>query len=128
MTAVVAVTGVLAGCGASDETKVRATLSALARATAKKDYRALCEDIFASVLVERVEELGLPCERAMRIGLKGVRRPTLKVLSVRIADDQADARVRSGARGQRPSTDTVHLVKQSGDWRVSSLRVPTSPH
>jgi hypothetical protein len=118
----------LGGCGASDDSQVRDTLAKLARATAHKDYKTLCRKVFAHVLVQRVTSIGLPCERAMSIGLDNVRRPRLKVLSVHVEGGQADAQVRSSARGEKSSVDTVHLIKENGEWRVSSLITPQAPH
>ena len=126
--AVAAVTGGLAACGQSEESKVRGTLAQLARATAKKDYRTLCQKVFAPSLVARIATIGLPCDRAMGIGLADVQRPRLRVLSVTVDGNQADARVRSTARGEKASVDTIHLIKQKGEWRVSSLVVPGPPH
>ena len=35
--------------------------------------------------------------------------------------DTATAEVRSSAEGQRPSEDTVELVRVDGRWRIASL-------
>ena len=126
--AVAVLTGGLGGCGANDESQVRDTLATLARATAHKDYRTLCR----KVLRPRrwcggSPPIGLPCERAMGIGLGNVRAPRLKVLSVKVDGGQADAQVRSSARGEKSSVDTVHLIKEDGHWRVSSLITPQAP-
>jgi hypothetical protein len=114
----------LAACGDSDEEKVRDTLDRFATATREKDYQALCDDLFARALVRQVRSVGLPCEVALRTGLGQVRRPTLTVRSVEVNDDGALARVRTGAAGQKPSEDTVRLVKEDDDWRVASLAAP----
>ena len=126
--AVAVLTAGLGGCGSSDESQVRDTLATLARATSHKDYKTLCRKVFARVLVQRVTSIGLPCERAMGIGLGNVRAPRLKVLSVKVDGGQADAQVRSSARGEKSSVDTVHLIKEDGHWRVSSLITPQAPH
>jgi hypothetical protein len=118
----------LAACGASAEDRVRSTLDDLSRATARKDYPTLCQKVFAKVLVERISSIGLPCEKAMSIGLGSRRRPRLRVLSVEVDGNQANAEVRSSARGEKPSVDTVHLVEEGGDWRVSALIEPGPPH
>ena len=50
---------VVAGCGdsgPSDEEQVRATLTAFTRATAAKDYQALCDRVFAPDLVKKLSE------------------------------------------------------------------------
>lgn len=121
----------LAGCGGSrepsDEEKVRATLSAFADATAKKDYQRLCDDIFARELLRGISEIGLPCEVAMRQSLEDVDNPRLTVGRVSVRGKRASAEVRTSADGQAPSRDTVRLVKVGNGWRVSSLSDPEGP-
>jgi len=116
----------LAGCGDDDDGPppdrlVRATLADFGRATAAKDYKALCSRILAPALVEQVTSIGLPCEVALRQGLGTVRQPRLTVGRVQVQGDRATAEVRSSAAGQEPSRDTVELQRVAGRWRISSL-------
>ena len=121
----------LTGCGGtrepSDEEKVRATLSAFADATAKKDYQRLCDEVFARELLRGISEIGLPCEVAMRNSLEDVENPRLTVGRVSVDGKRASAEVRTSADGQAPSRDTVRLVKAGDGWRVSSLSDPEGP-
>lgn len=103
------------------EEQVRETLDRYAQATREKDYQTLCDDLYASDLVERTRAAGLPCEVALRTGLEDRQNPQLQVLSVDVTGDTAAARVRSTAVGEVPSVDTVGLVKEDGDWKVASL-------
>ena len=118
------------GCGASDEQRVRTTLDHFTRAAADRDYQALCGELLSRDLVARVEEVGLPCEVALSKALQGVAHPRLDVRKVRIDGSTAFALVRTTARGQRASTDTVRLSKENGSWRIASLAGtgPPSPH
>lgn len=114
----------LAGCGESEpspEAQVRQTLTDFGRATSAKDYRALCEEIFAPQLVQELDQVGLPCEVAMRQSLEDVEDPSITVGEITVTDARASAEVRSSAKGQRPSQDTVGLVELDGAWRISSL-------
>ncbi len=114
----------LAGCGESEpspEQQVRRTLTDFGRATSAKDYRALCEEIFAPQLVEELKQVGLPCELAMQQSLEDVEDASITVGKVRVTEKGASAEVRSSAKGQRPSQDTVELVEVDGTWRISSL-------
>lgn len=104
---------------ASEE--VRETLDRYAAATRDKDYQTLCDDLYATELVERIRAAGLPCEVALRTGLEDRQNPQLEVSRVEVAGDTANARVRSTAGGEVPSVDTVTLVKEDDGWRVSSL-------
>ena len=56
----------IAGCGASgptDEEQVRTTLTAFTRATASKDYQALCDRLLAPSLIDDLKKIGLPSRR-----------------------------------------------------------------
>ena len=114
----------LAGCGdsgPSDEQQIRSTLDQFAQATAAKDYGELCQKVFAPKLVETLEQIGLPCEQALRKGFEGVKEPQISVGKVTVDGDNAKAEVRSSAEGQKPSQDTVELARVNGAWRISSL-------
>ena len=60
-------------------------------------------------------------------GLTGVRSPHLTVRRIRINGDVALAEVKSSAAGQPASQDTIRLVRQGDDWRVSTLSGPQPP-
>ncbi len=111
-----------AGCSSeSDEEKVRATLQRFADATARKDYQALCDDLFATKLVEEVRR-SIPCELALkRSDLATAQKPKLEVGTVKVEGDRATADVRSSAANQRPSRDTVELIREGDEWRIISL-------
>jgi hypothetical protein len=114
----------LAACGESEpspEQQVRATLRSFERATAAKDYQALCDRIFAPDLVEELGQVGLPCEVAMQQSLEEVEDPTLTIGRINVEQDEASAEVRSSAKGQTPSRDTIRLVQVDGGWRIASL-------
>jgi hypothetical protein len=108
----------------TEETAVRAALGKLAKATASHDYRALCDDLLAPALVRQIETAAVPCRDALRAGLGTVKRPRLTVRSVQVRKSRATARVHTSATGQKPSDDTVTLVKVDGEWRVASLASP----
>ncbi len=125
MRATIAAAAVLAqaGCGSpSQEDQVRSTLKTFAAAVADKDYERICNDLLAQELVSKVTAVGLSCPDALSRGLGSAQRPTLKVLSVKVRSDKlAMATVRTGAANQRPSTDSVRVVKEKGSWRIGSL-------
>jgi hypothetical protein len=121
---------VLAGCGDSgptDEEQVRTTLTAFSRATAAKDYQALCDRILAPSLIDDVKQIGLPCEIALQQGLGDVRQPRLIVGAVTVKGKSAVAEVRTSAEGQAPSKDSIRLVRTDAGWRIASLGRPAPP-
>ncbi len=128
LTLVMALTGV--GCGESeptDEEQVRSTLTAFSRATAAKDYQALCDRLLAPSLIADLKKIGLPCEIALQQGLGDVKQPRLIVGDVTVDGKRATAEVRSSAEGQAPSKDTVELERTDDGWRISSLTTPSEP-
>lgn len=111
----------LTACGTDEEAEVRDTLDAFAQATAQKDYQRLCDELFAASLVQQVTKV-LPCEQALsRSDLATATDPKLEVQSVTVEGESATAKVRSSAANQKPSSDTVKLAKEDGEWRVVSL-------
>jgi hypothetical protein len=112
---------VVAGCGQSDQDKVRDTLATFEKATAAHDYKTLCTKVLAKQLVQRLSNVGLPCDIALQRGLAGVTSPQLTVLRVKVRGDVALAVVRSAAAGQPASRDTIRLVREGDGWRVSTL-------
>ena len=71
----------LAGCGSdpSPQEQVRDTLDEFGRATAAKDYQALCDRVFAPQLVGKLTQVGLPCEVAMQRSFEDVENPRLTI-------------------------------------------------
>jgi hypothetical protein len=120
----------IAGCGESeptDEEQVRTTLTAFSRATAAKDYQALCDKLLAPSLISDLKKIGLPCEIALQQGLGDVRQPRLIVGQVTVKGKTAVAEVRTTAEGETPSKDTVELERTEAGWRIASLSTPSEP-
>ena len=116
----------LAGCGdegPSTQEQVRSTLDEFARAMTAKDYQSLCDKVLAPRLIEKLQQVGLPCEIAMQRAFQDVKNPRLTIGKITVAKDEksATAEVRTSASGQAPSQDTVELVPVKDGWRVSTL-------
>ncbi|HEX3318159.1 MAG TPA: hypothetical protein VHR88_09075 [Solirubrobacteraceae bacterium] len=112
---------------AQDRAAVRGTLVKLERATAAHDYATMCNQVLARELIARVAGAGLPCQTALKLGLRGVRQPHLQVTTIKVSGNRALAQVYSAAKGQRAATDVVQLVRERGAWRVASLAGPQPP-
>ena len=110
------------GCSQeSDEEQVRSTLQRFADATARKDYQALCDDLFATKLVEEVRR-SVACELALKNSSLGdAQKPKLEVRTVKVDGDRATAEVKSSAANQPASNDTVELIREKDEWRIISL-------
>jgi hypothetical protein len=114
----------LAGCGGggpSDEQLVARTVASFGRATAAKDYRTLCDSILSPALIEKVVQIGLPCEQALAKALGDVKDPRLTIGKITVTGDRATAEIRTSATGQAPSRDTLDLQRVRGAWRIASL-------
>lgn len=112
----------VAGCGGEpEEERVRERVTEFGAATAAKDYDRLCDDLFAPELLETVKSIGLPCRLALEQSLSEVEDPRLVIGAVRVDGDRAEVDVRSSAAGQAPSQDTLALVKEDGEWRITDL-------
>jgi ketosteroid isomerase-like protein len=122
--AVLAISGAFAGCGQgpSDTDKVHDVVEAFGKASAAKDYQRLCDDLLAPKLVSDVESAGLPCEAALKQGLGSVSAPKLTIGEIKVSGDSATADVQSSARGEKPSRDTLQLVRVDDSWRIASLK------
>ena len=130
LAAVLAAALALVGCGdegTTDEQQVRSTLTAFSRATAAKDYQALCDRLLAPSLIADLKKIGLPCEIALQQGLGDVRQPRLIVGAVKVDGKKASAEVRTSAQGQAPSSDTIELERTEDGWRIASLASPSEP-
>ena len=106
---------------------MRATLTDFSRATAAKDYQALCDKLLAPSLISDLKKIGLPCEIALQQGLGDVRQPRLIVGQVTVKGKTAVAEVRTSAEGEPPSKDTVELQRTDAGWRIASLATPSEP-
>lgn len=111
----------LASCGASEEDRVRDAVNGYGAAVAERDYQKICDELMARELVGNLQEIGLPCEVALRRGFGSVREPRLKITRVRVEKDRAFATVRTTAANQKPSTDTLRVVRQEGEWRIAGI-------
>ena len=113
------------GCGdsgPSDTEQVHSVVEAFGQATAAKDYQRLCDDLLAPKLVDDVESAGLPCEAALKQGLGSVSSPKLTIGQITVTGDSATADVLSSAQGEKPSRDTLQLVRVGESWRIASLK------
>ncbi len=121
------------GCGADTEdgdagpdatTEVRAVVAKFGVATRVHDWQTICDDLLSSTLVDKIEDVGLPCETAVEKGLGDVKNPTLEITDVSLAGARALVSIHTTAAGQEASDDALQLVKENGAWRIASLAAP----
>jgi hypothetical protein len=119
----------LSGCslGADKETQpvrgaprqVVATVTRLESAIRSRDWRAVCDRLFTRGARRRAG--GSDCSRRLASYAQGLRRPRIRLLSIRLAGDRASVRVRSRAVGQPPLTDRIELRRVGRGYRIEAL-------
>ena len=115
---------VLVGCGASARQQVEAKVQQFARATANRDYAALCHEVLAPALVAHLTAAGLSCQQAMRIFVSSVQNPTISVSKVNVHGSTATAVVLASATGQPAAVESIQLIETKNGWRLASLASP----
>lgn len=122
---------IAAGCGkATPSDEVRATVEGYAKAFAERDYQALCDVYFDPQVVAGLENSGLPCESAVRPTVSTTRNPQLTIRRITVEGDRAKAEVHTTADGEKPTNQTLALIKTRGVWRITPLAAgpqPTAP-
>lgn len=127
---VLAGAAVLAGCdaGGSDSNpdavegaprQVAAAVSALDAATRAGRYDEVCGRLFTRSARRRAG--GDDCAELLRAATEDVRRPRVRLLSIRVKGDEAEARVRTRAAGERAVDETIELKRERGRYRIASL-------
>jgi hypothetical protein len=116
-----------AGCGGDDERRplprpareVAAVVRTLERGLAEGDYGRICRDVFSKQV--RRQAGGRGCPAMLRRTAAGVKRPSILIRRIEVRGARASAEVRTRARGEAPSTETIELVREAGAFRIVSL-------
>jgi hypothetical protein len=114
----------LTGCGTSPRAEVQAKVEQFAHATANRDYGALCDQVLAPTLVQRLTDAGVSCRQAMKLFVQSVENPTLSVHRITVKGQSASATVLTSATGQRATVESIQLVNTKHGWRLASLVSP----
>lgn len=120
----------LAGCdrGGSDEDpeaiagaprQVADAVTRLDAATRRGEYAQICDELFTRSARRRAG--GPDCAELLRSATEDVRRPRVRLLSISVKGDRAQARVRTRAAGERSVDETIELVRERGRYRIASL-------
>src|SRR5438552_2209628 len=116
----------VASCGSDQPRDVRgpardvaATIDASEKATARGDFVAICDRLFTAA--ERKQAGAGDCPALLRRTAGDVRRPRIKLESIRLRGEQAIATVTTSAEGQRPVMESIVLVREHGTYRIAAL-------
>ena len=119
----------LAGCGgtggdsAADfsgaEQDVARVVEDLEEAGQEEDPRRICQALLASELVQRIEDAGGDCVKAIDKALDEADTFALTVESVRVTGTTARARVETGL--DEETVEVIELEREGNAWRIAGL-------
>ena len=98
---------------------VAAAVMALDAATRARRWDEICDRLFTRVARRRAG--GDDCAELLRAATEDVRRPRVRLVSIRIKGNTAEARVRTRAAGERAVDETIALRRERGRYRIASL-------
>jgi len=98
---------------------VAAAVLALDAATKAGRYDEVCDELFTRAA--RTRAGGKDCAALLKSATEDVRRPRVRLLSIRIKGDTAEARVRTRSAGERAVDETIALRRERGRYRIASL-------
>ena len=119
----------LGGSGDSDDAPRRITgpakqvadvVTRLELATRRRQFQVVCDELFTRAA--RTRAGGGNCVRLLSSTAKDVRRPRIRLLSVRISGKRAEARVRTLAADQAAVDETIDFLREGGRYRIAALR------
>ncbi len=100
--------------------QVADVVTRLERATRRRQFEVVCDQLFTRAA--RTRAGGGNCVRLLRSTAKDVRRPRIRLLSVRVDGKRAEARVRTLAQGQAAVEETIDFQREGGRYRIAALR------
>jgi len=117
----------LAGCGGGGDDDPAGDLAQeaadvvkqLQRSIADGDFEHVCDELLSADV--RREAGGGDCPAQLERTAGGVKRPRIQVKAIKIEGATAVVDVVTVAQDQAPAKDTIHLVRENGAYRISSL-------
>ncbi len=116
-----AISLVLAGCGASQTSQVRTKVMQFATAAHRHDYRTICAQVLAPALLADIASGGLSCPKALSLALGSVRGARLVIGTITVTGSRASVVTLTQATGERATLATLVLTRNSAGWRIASL-------
>jgi hypothetical protein len=122
--AVALITIALAGCGPfggkSEQDKAGDTVTQLIAARNQGDFVKVCS-LIASQQLAKFKQAGTTCEQALpKLAQKGTT-TSINVDQARVSGDRATVDATVSQNGGAGNAQTILLVKEGGDWKVSQV-------
>jgi hypothetical protein len=115
---------VVGACGGNDKGDAEQTVKDFVKAVDQQDGKRFCEQLVSDSFLEgSFGGKGSDAKKQCRAQLKALRNVNLKLVGIKktkIDGDKANVTVELDTGG-RKATQVLPLVKQDGDWRVSTL-------
>jgi len=119
-----------AGCGGEgDETvprdiagpprQVARVVDDLDRAVRARDFERICRDLLTADA--RARAGGGRCAAKMAAEAKDVRRPWIKLQSIHVVGNRAEAVLLTSAKGEEPVEETLQLARRGDGYRIVAL-------
>ena len=114
----------LAACGPfggeSDQDQAETAVTELIEARNDRDFERVCELLAASQL-DKFRQADTTCEEALpSLADRGVT-TTIRVDEVRVSGERATVDATVNRDGQAGQAQTILLLKEDGDWKVSQV-------
>ncbi len=114
----------LAGCGPyggkSEQDKASGAVTQLVEGRNQGDFVRVCS-LIASQQLAKFKQAGTTCERALpKLAQKGST-TSINVAQVRVSGDRAMVDATVSQNGGAGNAQTILLVKEGGDWKVSQV-------
>ena len=114
----------VAGCGPfsskSDEDQVRDALDTLVVARNQHQFSKVC-DLIAAQQLAKFKKAGTTCDKALPQFAQKATTTTIRIEQVRIQGDRATVDATVSHNAGAGNAETILLVKEGGDWKVSQV-------
>lgn len=91
----------------------------LDRAVRARDWATVCGSLFTPSARRRAG--GRDCRRLLTDSARGLSRPSIRIVSIRLSGRRAQIRIRTRAAGQRAIDETLSLRRSGAGYRIQSL-------
>jgi hypothetical protein len=124
LVAIAALAAALPGCGPlggkSDTDAAGDAVTELIAARNQRDFGAVC-DLIAEQQLAKFRRAGTTCEKALPHLAKKGTTTTIRIEQVRVSGDRATVDATVSQTGGAGNAQTILLVKEGGDWKVSQV-------
>ena len=115
------VSGIFGGGGSQPSGSPKqaiAVVEAYSTALGNHDWATICNKLYSAAARNGAGASG--CPQALAGAASDVRQPRLKILSVHVSGPQATVAVQAAVNGGPPLTNSIQLVRESGQYKIAA--------